>query len=131
MAGDYHLEGRATLEALDDVHALFERITEPVASIDLMLFETAVVEVIGNVVAHGQLPGEVDYVLDLEVADGELVGVVRESGKTWPVDLDTLMPPESAESGRGLPLIRAVLDDFSFAREGDSSVWRLRRCRTA
>ena len=129
MAGEYRITGTATVEALERVHGLFASITEPLSPTDHMLFETAVVEVIGNVIAHGRPRGEVRFDLMVEVRDHELVAVVNENGQDWPADMNTVMPGESAESGRGLPLLRAVLDELKFRREGDWSVWTLRRHR--
>jgi serine/threonine-protein kinase RsbW len=126
MTGEYRLESVATLEGLEQVHELFADVSEPVEHLDLMLFETAAVEVIGNAIEHGR-PKPVEYVLKLQVTDDALVGELDETSETWPPALDGPMPDSSVESGRGLALVRAVLDDFSFERRGDHNIWRLRR----
>lgn len=127
MNGEYRLTGTAELASFEAVHELFAGITEPVESLDLMLFETAVVEVIGNLVQHGRPPGEVRFDLVVHVTDESLLGTVTESGETVPPELSDAMPEPSVESGRGLPLIRAVLDEFKFERVDDRNYWRLRR----
>ena len=37
------------------------------------------------------------------------------------------MPGEMAESGRGLPLASAALDELDYRREGSSNVWTMVR----
>ena len=40
------------------------------------------------------------------------------------------LPDEMAESGRGLWLAKATLDDLQYARAGDRNTWKLVRNRT-
>jgi anti-sigma regulatory factor (Ser/Thr protein kinase) len=40
------------------------------------------------------------------------------------------LPHEMAESGRGLWLAKATLDDLQYARTGDRNTWKLVRYRT-
>ena len=43
-----------------------------------------------------------------------------------PIDLSSVaMPDELAESGRGLALAMAAVDDLSYEREGGRNLWRL------
>lgn len=129
MAGEYRLARTATLDALEPLHELFAGVDEPVGSMDLMLFETAVIEVVGNLIQHGRPPGEVRFDFTLQVTDTSLLGRIDETGETVAFNLDHPMPDASEESGRGLPLIRAVLDEFTFERAGGHNVWQLRRDR--
>lgn len=129
MAGEYRLARTATLDALEPLHELFAAVHEPVESMDLMLFETAVIEVVGNLIQHGRPPGEVQFDFILEVTDESLLGRIDETGETVTIDLNNPMPDPSVESGRGLPLIRAVLDEFRFERTRGRNMWVLRRDR--
>lgn len=134
MAGDYALRGLAVPESLDRLHELFERVRTDwpdIDEVDLSMFETAIVEIHGNVVEHGHPPGQVIYAFELEVSADRLVGILADTGVAVP-DLSTMdeLPHEMAESGRGLWLAKATLDDLQYARMGDRNTWKLVRNRT-
>jgi serine/threonine-protein kinase RsbW len=135
MAGEYHLEGLAVPESLDRLHALMDRVRsehQEVDATELMLFETAIVEIHGNVVQHGQPQGKVLYAFDLEVCTDQLVGSLADNGEAVP-DLSgrSGLVGEDAESGRGLQLARAALDDLRFTRHNDRNNWQMVKRRTA
>lgn len=132
MTGEraYALHGFAVPAELERLHDLLERVGHEhpeVEPLDLTLFETAVIEVAGNVVEHGRPPGEVRWSFSLEIADDCLVAVLSDSGQEFQGDLEVALPDDLAESGRGLPLARAALDEFSYRREGGSNHWRMVR----
>jgi serine/threonine-protein kinase RsbW len=129
MAGEYHLAGLAVPESLNRLHALLDRVREEHSEIDpteLMLFETAIIEIHGNVVQHGQPEGQVVYTFALEVCDDMLVGVLADNGEAVS-DLSEQegLVGEDAESGRGLDLARAALDELSFVRRDEHNTWRM------
>ena len=75
MSGDYLLEGLAVPESLNLLHDLLEEVGQEhpeLAPSDLMMFETAVIEVAGNVVEHGQPPGRVRWSFRLSVLEDRL-----------------------------------------------------------
>lgn len=104
-----------------------------VTAVDRIRFETALVEVVGNVVEHayemdstsGHVPGRALQVrLSLTAATVE--GEVSDNGV--PVELDlarVTMPGEDAESGRGLALALAAVDDLRYERSGGRNRWVL------
>lgn len=96
-------------------------------STELALFETAVVEIAGNVIEHGTPPGRLTMLLDVTVAPDELVTILRESGDPLPEAPPYAMPGPEAESGRGLPLCAALLDTFGYSRRADANVWEMRK----
>lgn len=130
MVGEYELHTTATLEALALVHDLFARVAEPVSPEDLMLFETAVVEVVGNLIKHGRPPGAVRFDLRLEVGPDAVSAVIDDWSTAATPYLHHEMPSAEDVSGRGLPLIWAVVDDFTVETARDHHVWRLRRARS-
>jgi len=134
MRGDYSLQGLAVPESLNLVQDLIERVREDWPTLDptdLSMFETAIVEIHGNMVEHGRPPGQVVYAFRLEVHDDKLVGVLADTGAE-PPDLDQLgeLPDEFEEGGRGLWLAKATLDELEFLRSGDRNTWRLVRRRS-
>jgi serine/threonine-protein kinase RsbW len=131
MTGDYLLDGLAVPDSLNLLHDLLEQVgtdhPELTAS-DLMLFETAVIEVAGNVVEHGHPPGEVSWTFRLAVRADRLEGTLSDSGEEYPGGAwGTDMPDTMEEDGRGLALATAVLDSLVYERAGDINEWTMVR----
>ena len=135
IGGRLELSAPAEPEIVDLVHAMLEQLWaryDDVGERDRTLFEMAVVEVLANIVEHA-------YRLDLEhtdrqrrfeicvgVTDDELVAAFADNGQPMEIDLsNAAMPDELAESGRGLALASAALDDLSYDRSDGRNHWRL------
>ncbi|KAE8764938.1 ATP-binding protein [Georgenia thermotolerans] len=131
MAGEYLLEGLAVPESLSDLHDLLERVAADHPDVDpgdLMMFETAVIEVAGNVVEHGRPHGKVLYTFRLRVLPDRVEARLREASQAVAPDVVAAeMPDPLAEDGRGLALSRAMLDELRYERIGDANVWTLVR----
>lgn len=131
MTGDYLLEGLAVPESLDLLHDLLERVGAEHPELhpsDLMLFETAVIEVAGNVVEHGRPTGEVRWTFRLQVFPDRMEGRLSDGGQEYPGGpWGTDMPDVMEEDGRGLALATAVLDSLSYERDGDANLWTMSR----
>jgi serine/threonine-protein kinase RsbW len=131
MAGDYRVETLAVPETLNLLHDLLERVRvdhPDVQRTDLMLFETAVIEIANNVVEHGRPPGTVRYSFTLDVDPDKLRGLLTEGGEPL-LDLHFTMPGHDSEEGRGLALAKLALDDLQYERVGDHNEWRMTRVR--
>ena len=137
LPGRLELSGPAAEAVLDEVHALLERLWSThrdVGEADRFRFETALIEIVGNVVEHahgpqGTTPG---VAILLGATDTELLASVSDNG--GPVDVDlggVAMPDADAESGRGLAIAAAVVDDLSYERGDDRNHWRVRCLRAA
>lgn len=133
-AGRLELSAPATPEMLELVHAVLERLWEAhedVAMADRVRFETAVVEVLGNIIEHAYeldspAAGNRRFDVSLVASETELVAAFGDDGLPMAIDLSTVaMPDELAESGRGLALAMAALDDLSYERQGGRNLWRL------
>lgn len=134
MTGDaYELSGLAVPDDLEQLHDLLERAAAEhphVPASDVMMFETAVMELANNVVEHGRPVGEVRWTFRLEVQEAALSACLSDSGEeyaAWDPQTPHAMPGEMAESGRGLPLASAVLDEIGYERTADANVWKLVR----
>ncbi|SDK73791.1 serine/threonine-protein kinase RsbW [Nocardioides sp. YR527] len=133
MAGEphqYRLEGFAAPDQLDHVHALLERAGREhpeIDPIDLMLFDTAVIEIANNVVEHGRPRGKVRWRLTVSIGEAEIVADLYDSAQPADVAFDTAMPEADADSGRGLPLACALLDELTVTREPGANRWRMVR----
>jgi serine/threonine-protein kinase RsbW len=135
MAGEYSLRGLALPESLELLHTLLVRVRADypeIDEVDLSKFETAIVEIHGNVIEHGSPRGRVVYAFELRVHDDRLVGILADTGTAVP-DLSEFdeLPDEMAESGRGLWLAKATLDDLEYIRAGGRNTWKMTRLRSA
>jgi serine/threonine-protein kinase RsbW len=134
VAGEYRLDGTAVPETLGELHDLLEQVRgdhPEVDQEDLELLETAVIEIVGNVVEHGRPEGEVEYVFTLTVLDDRLTATLQDSGEQGVTTTDAEMPSVWAEEGRGLALAGAVLDELDVERREGWNHWRLTRMRKA
>ncbi|PWN00992.1 ATP-binding protein [Nocardioides silvaticus] len=131
MAGDvYSLEGFAVPSGIEELHLLLDHAGSDHPEVDpsdLMLFETAVVEIANNVVEHARPEGEVRWRFALHVRPGELEATLSDSGTPYLGDIGTAMPDELAERGRGMPLAHAILDEFHYSRVDSANHWRMVR----
>jgi serine/threonine-protein kinase RsbW len=134
VTGDYVLEGLAVPESLNLLHDLLERVGQEhpdVDPADLTMFETAVIEVAGNVVEHGQPPGRVTWAFRLSVLPDRLEARLSDSGEEYPGGTwGTTMPTDLLqEDGRGLALATAVLDSLAYQRSSAVNHWTMLRRR--
>ncbi len=138
VPGRLELSAPASPETLDLVHAVLEQLWlnhEDVSARDRFRFETAVIEILGNIVEHAYRlePGVEDaaggsrrFDIVLSATAEELVASFGDNGMPIALDLsDIAMPDEDAESGRGLALAAAALDDLSYERIEGRNHWRL------
>ncbi|MDZ8200887.1 ATP-binding protein [Microbacterium sp. SSW1-59] len=133
MSGDVRLEARGAAEEtfVDTVHDLLDVLFErgSVGDDDQMLFRLAVSEVATNIVEHAQSrePIEIDFALTCDAE--QLWAVFTDNADPALIDLENVgMPDADAESGRGLAIALAALDELT-RRTEDGNTWILRRRR--
>ncbi len=124
------LEGIADPLLVDRVHEALDRLFERPSGAgeeDRVLFRLAVSEVATNVVEHA-LAREPIHVTVAVDADAEAyTAVFTDTADPALIDLGGVeMPGEDAESGRGLAIALATLDELVHERDGGNT-WRLRR----
>lgn len=117
----------ASLDAIFDLLAEWWEEVGEVAPMTRFGFETAVIEIAGNIVEHSR--GESDerrFTLDLFADAQTLSATFRDDGDPPLLDLAKVrMADADEESGRGLALANAGVDDVGLRREGDRNVWTL------
>ena len=94
---------------------------------DRTLFALAVSEIAANVVEHAEAREPIHVTVTLTVGDDALGAVFTDSADPALIDLTRVsMPGADAESGRGLALALATLDELVHETT-DGNTWRLRR----
>jgi len=127
---EYTLEGFAVPDQLDAVHDLLGQAAgehPELDPMDVMLFETAIIEIANNVVEYGKPEGTVRWKFTIRVHDDEIEAELDDTGQSFTPERGKDMPGEDAEGGRGLPLAEALLDQIDFERLGDTNHWRMVR----
>lgn len=131
------LSAPATPEIMELVHAMLEHLwgtTPNISERDRTRFEMAVIEILGNVVEHAYAADNEDvpskgtrrFDIAVGVTDGELMAHLGDNGLPTELDLSgVVMPNVLAESGRGLALATAALDDLTYERMQGRNLWDL------
>ena len=135
--------GPARPEVLDALSDLLDRVwglCPAVAAVDRMSTELAVAEIATNMVEHcmGELgmvgPGApVGITADVAVHADRIEVDLVDPGPAAVVDLAAARLPDDpyAERGRGLALVRAVVGEVGYVRDGDRNRWWFMLRRTA
>ncbi len=127
---EYVFEGFAVPEQLDAVHTLLAQAAgehPQLDPMDVMLFETAIIEIANNVVEYGRPEGEVRWKFTIRVHGDAIEAELDDTGQVFTPAQGKAMPGEDAEGGRGLPIAEALLDQIEFKRMDDTNHWRMVR----
>lgn len=90
-------------------------------------FETALIELAANVMRHAAGRDGVTCSVTIQVSDSAIEAELVDDGEPGDIDLDRAMPDTLEESGRGIPLIRALVDEVVYSRTGDANCWHIAR----
>ncbi|MCJ1684017.1 ATP-binding protein [Rathayibacter sp. VKM Ac-2928] len=97
---------------------------------DRMEFETALVELVSNVIQHAVSTTAVLCRLVVTVDDEALRAELVDTADPPGVDTGPReMPDAFAESGRGIALIQALVTDFDYERTSSRNLWSIRKDR--
>jgi anti-anti-sigma factor len=95
---------------------LADRHVDPDTSQDIVL---ACNEAAANVIEHAYGPGDASFDVEADLADGTVTIVVRDTGR-W-------RPPRGGDKGRGLAMMRALVDQVDVTKSPHGTEVRLRR----
>lgn len=116
---------------VDTVHNLLETVWSDAPAIstrDRMSFETALIELASNVIQYANAGTGVSCRVSVETQDDQISASLCDSGKAADVELDgRRMPDGMAESGRGIPLIQALVDELTYSRDDEVNHWEITR----
>ena len=120
---------------VDTVHDLLETVWTDDPNIgmeDRLSFETALIELASNVMRHADPGSGVLCTLTIETFPDRIEATLSDTGEPGDVQLaDRSMPDALAESGRGIPLIQALVDELRYDRTDGLNRWYITRQRTA
>jgi len=115
---------------VDAVHSLLEDVWADAPGIPMMerfKFETALLELASNVVKHADDGSGLRCTLEIDAHPASIEATVLDDGE--PSDIEILVPRDMpdvlSESGRGLAMIQALVDDLAYSREGSTNRWRI------
>ncbi|HEY0811747.1 MAG TPA: ATP-binding protein [Pseudonocardia sp.] len=126
----------ATTACFDEVHEALSGLWDDAPEVDgadRMLFETALVEIVGNLVEHARTHEGEPVTIEGHVAvhPDRVEACLTDDGVAAELDLSAATPAadDFAEGGRGLALAKAVAD-VTYARTESANVWRVTRRRS-
>lgn len=118
---------------VDSVHALLEEVWAEhgdVPDLDRMAFETALIELASNVLGHAGGGQGISCTLAVTVTDSSIEANLEDTGEPGTIVLSAVeLPEDFAESGRGLPIIQALVDELSYSRDDGLNRWHIARKR--
>lgn len=125
----YVVAGFAVPEGIEQLHGLLDQVRREhpeLVARDVLAFETAVIEIAGNVVEHDA--GATTWTFTLAVTSTQLRGSLADNGTTFEGELSTELPDDPlAESGRGIVIAGSLLDELSYERADGRNHWHMVR----
>ena len=120
---------------VDDVHdfVVAELDRHPdLNAMDRMVFLTALVELATNVIQHADTGFGVTCTFSLRVGHDRIEAELSDTAEDGGIKLVAREMPtdEMAESGRGIALIQALVDDLRYERVGDRNLWSITKNTT-
>lgn len=122
-------------DTVDTVHDLLDSVWSAVPELsarDRMSLDTAIIELTANVIQHANRGRPINATLTVIAYPERIEATLSDSGEVGDIDIEgRLMPPadELGESGRGIPLMKALVDTLEHRRVDGFNHWTLVRER--
>lgn len=114
---------------VDAVHKFLQTIWEEnphVPARDKDSLETAVIELATNIIQYSVAVSGVTCKIVIQTSDDRIDVTIADNGELIALELDEhIIPDAFSESGRGIALVKALVDGFSFDTSGNKNEWRL------
>jgi len=124
---------RSPPDTVDDAHDFLTSVwaeRSDVGAEDRMALETALSELVTNVIQGNpdrHLQCEVTLSIGPDLLQLETADTGEQLAKPPSASLE--MPGDDAEHGRGLALIRLMVDNLTYRHDGNQNIWRISRSR--
>jgi serine/threonine-protein kinase RsbW len=117
---------------VNTVHEMLEQVWTDVPEIgpeDRLKFEIALIELASNVMRHADAGTGVVCALVIQTHPDRITATLSDSGEPGNVTLAGRSLPEDAlaESGRGIPLIQALVDELRYDSDDGFNHWHISR----
>ncbi|MFN3707643.1 SpoIIE family protein phosphatase [Microcella sp.] len=122
-------------DTVDTVHDLLDELWPSVPNVsprDRMALDTAIIELAANVIQHANRGKSISATLTVIAFRDRIEVTLSDSGEIGEVDIEgrSMPAPESlAESGRGIALMKALVDTIEHRRVDGFNHWTLVRAR--
>lgn len=88
--------------------------------------ETAVIELASNIILYSNATRGIRCQIIIEVNREGVHVTITDNGGLAELEIDEhIMPDEFSESGRGIPLIRALVDEFTHKSLNGENQWKI------
>lgn len=88
--------------------------------------ETAVIELTSNIILYSNGTNGIKCQILVEIDKEGIQATITDNGDLADLEIDEhIMPDEFSESGRGIPLIRALVDEFSYENLNKENTWKI------
>lgn len=95
---------------------------------DRYSIETAIIELASNIVLYSVATPGITCEVVIEIDAESIKATISDNGDLADLEIDEhIMPDEFSESGRGIPLIRALVDEFTYENLGKKNTWKILR----
>jgi len=99
-----------------------------VPSRDQSSIETAIIELTTNIILYSEATSGITCQIVIEIDNENVHAAITDNGDLADLEIDEhIMPDEFAESGRGIPLVRALVDEFSYENRDGENTWKISR----
>jgi serine/threonine-protein kinase RsbW len=130
---EYNAVIRSPPDTVDDAHDFLESVwaeRRDVSAEERMVLETALSELVTNAIQNNPAR-RVQCEVMLHIGDDDLVLETTYIGEKIAELPPAVMPEDTAEHGRGLALIRMIVDSLTYRHDGSRNIWRVQRSRPA
>lgn len=112
-----------------DVHKFLEDIwneNSQLRELERYSVETAIIELTTNIILYSDVTGGVTCDIVVEIDGGNILAKISDNGDLAGLQIDEhIMPDEFSESGRGIPLIKALVDEFRYENIDNRNIWTI------
>lgn len=125
----YQRQLSAPPEDVDSVHDFLQIIwneNPEIPAKEKIRVETAIIELAANIILYSEATTGVIFNIIVNTSKDKLEASISDNGELFSLELDShIMPEDYAESGRGIPMVKSLVDKFEFDASNGRNTWRI------